>query len=393
MLLCHRGATERRLKDFCMVFAGARCTNRARQACFWKNTRNSLEAYKIENLQLIAVELQSPNYGRIAMNIVGLDIGYSNLKLAYGNDEDGMKTVIRPAGAAPADRFGTRFDGREQDDFLHVLVDDMPFIAGVSSDRAEMWERSLHSEYASTPSYKALFHAGLLMSGMSEIDVLVTGLPVDQYKDEERRADLKKKFVGKHKITPKRTVDIADVKVVAQPTGGLFDMINQDDEDNPQIEEDARILVVDPGFFSLDWVLVSNGQLQRGSSGTSHQASSVILEQAGILIAEEYGSKPTVETFEKAIRQCKKSLLVMGQRVEIEPYLQRASELLSSNTATSILTSLRTEKMSPDIVVLVGGGANFFRGAVQSAFPRLKVISPSEPVLSIARGYWALGSV
>lgn len=208
-----------------------------------------------------------------------------------------MQTAIRPAGAAPADRFGTRFDGKDQDDFLHVLVDDMPFIAGVSSDRAEMWERSLHSEYPRTPSYKALFHAGLLLSGMNEVDVLVTGLPVDQYKDEARRAELERQFIGKHKITPKRTIEIAQVKVVAQPTGGLFDMISQDDEENPAIDDDARILVVDPGFFSLDWVLISNSQLQRGSSGTSHQASSVFLEQAGILIAEEYGSKPTVETF------------------------------------------------------------------------------------------------
>jgi plasmid segregation protein ParM len=342
--------------------------------------------------QIIAVELQFLIKQGIAMNIVGLDIGYSNLKLAYGNSEKGMQTAIRPAGAAPADRFGSRFDGKEQDDFLHVLVGDEPFIAGVSSDRAEMWERSLHSEYARTPSYTALFHAGLLLSGMTEVDVLVTGLPVDQYKDEVRRAELEKQFIGKHKITPKRTVEISKVKVVAQPTGGLFDMISQDDEENPLIDEDARILVVDPGFFSLDWVLISNGQLQRGSSGTSHQASSVLLEQAGILIAEEYGSKPTVETFEKAIRAGKKSLLVMGQRVDIEPYLKRASDLLSANTATSILTSLRVEKMSPDIVVLVGGGADFFRGAVQTAFPKLKVISPQNPVLSIARGYWELGA-
>ena len=78
-------------------------------------------------------------------------------------------------------------------------------------------------------------------------------------------------------------------------------------------------------------MLFSNGQLQRGSSGTSHQASSVLQEHAGIVIAEEYGSKPTVETSEKAIRAGKKSLLLMGQRVDIEPYLKRVSDLLSAN--------------------------------------------------------------
>ncbi|MCK8659540.1 ParM/StbA family protein, partial [Pseudomonas umsongensis] len=138
-----------------------------------------------------------------------------------------------------------------------------------------MWERSLHADYANTPSYQALFHAGLLMAGTTDVKMLVTGLPVHQYKDEKLRAALEAKFIGEHRITPKRTVNVEKVKVVAQPVGGLFDMINQEDEENPQIDEDARILVIDPGFFSIDWVLIANGQLQLRSSGTSLKASSV----------------------------------------------------------------------------------------------------------------------
>jgi len=38
-------------------------------------------------------------------------------------------------------------------------------------------------------------------------------------------------------------------------------------------------------------------------------------------------------------------------------------------------------------VVLVGGGAEFFREAVQSAFPQLAVATPKESVLSNARGF------
>ena len=330
------------------------------------------------------------------MNVVGIDIGYSNLKLAYGNTDKGMRTTLRPAGAAPADRFGGRFDGKAQDDFLHVAVDGQPFIAGVSPDRAEMWERSLHADYSKTESYKALFHAGLLLSEMSEIDVLVTGLPVSQYQDEARRKLLEQQFIGKHQITQKRSVNVAQVKVIAQPIGGLFDYVNQqgdDDNGDLQIDDEARVLVVDPGFFSLDWVLVSNGQLQRQSSGTSVKASSVLLEQAGVMIAEEHGAKPTIETIENAIRNGKGSILLMGQRVELAPYLERASESLSSVTSTSIQKSLRIESMSPDIVVLVGGGAGFFKKTIQEAFPRLKVVSPEQSVLSNARGFWLMGSV
>lgn len=328
------------------------------------------------------------------MNVIGLDIGYSNLKAAYGDSEKGMKTALRPAGAAPADRFGSRFDGKAQDDFLHVQVDGQPYIAGVSSDRAEMWERSLHADYSKTDSYKALFHAGLLLAGMTEVDVLVTGLPVSQFQDEARRKALEEQFIGKHQITPKRVVEIASVKVVPQPIGGLLDYVNQqeDNEASLPIDNEARVLVVDPGFFSLDWVLVSNGQLQRQSSGTSVKASSVILEEAGVLIAEDHGAKPTIELIEHAIREGRSSILVMGQRVELAPYIQRASEKLSSVTATSIQKSLRVESMSPDIVVLVGGGADFFRKSIQEAFPRLQVVTPQKSVLANARGFWLLGA-
>lgn len=183
------------------------------------------------------------------MNVVGIDIGYSGLKLAYGPSDGKMKTVLRPAGAAPADRFGSRFDGRSQDEFLHVMVDGVPFIAGASTDRAEMWERSLHADYEKTDSYKALFHASLLLSEMKKIDLLVTGLPVNQFQDDARRKELEMRFTGEHQITPKRTVIVKKVKVVAQPIGGMLDYINQAhaDKDHVEITDEHRVLVVDPG--------------------------------------------------------------------------------------------------------------------------------------------------
>jgi len=121
------------------------------------------------------------------LNTLGIDIGYSNLKLAYGAKGGTPRTLLRPAGAAPVDRFGSRFDGKAHEDFLHVQVDGQEFVAGVSPDRAEMWSRSLHADYPASASYKALFHAGLLLSEMDRIDVLVTGLPVSQYLDETRK--------------------------------------------------------------------------------------------------------------------------------------------------------------------------------------------------------------
>lgn len=321
------------------------------------------------------------------MNILGIDIGYSNLKGAFGVTGESPKTFLRPAGAAPADRFGARFDGKAHSDFLHVLVDGQEFVAGVSSDRAEMWSRSLHADYAASQSYKALFHAGLLLSGMDRIDMLVTGLPVSQYLDESRREAVAKQMQGVHQVTPKRAITVEKVKVIPQPVGGLLDYIAHENADI----EDARVLVVDPGFFSVDWIVIANKDLHRQSSGTSLNASSVVLEEASRLIAKDHGAAVITETLENAIREGKTTVLVLGQRVEIAPYVERASQTVGPVIVESIQKSLRIENKMPDLVVLVGGGAVFFREALQSAFPRLAVVTPPEPVYANARGFWLMG--
>lgn len=337
----------------------------------------------------MAIEtLCSSNSQEVDLNILGIDIGYSNLKLAYGNKGASPTTLLRPAGAAPTDRFSSRFDGKVQDDFLHVQVNGESFIAGVAPDRAELWSRSLHADYASSASYQALFHAGLLLSEMEHIDILVTGLPVTQYLDEGRRKVITEKMVGNHQVTPKRSVTVGAVKVIPQPVGGFLDFIARGDAD----VEDARVLVIDPGFFSVDWVVIAESDLHRQSSGTSLEASSVVLEEASRLIVKDHGSNISTEKLENAIRSGKSDVLVLGQRVELSPYIEQASRKVAPVVVESIQKSLRKESESVDRVLLVGGGATFFQNAVAQAFPQLSVATTKDPVFSNARGFWLMGA-
>lgn len=321
------------------------------------------------------------------MNILGLDIGYSNLKLAFGSRDTGPQIRVYPSGAAPADRLPQRFDGRGQEDFLRVLVDGEEFVAGVAPDRAELWSRSLHADYSSSASYRALFHAGLLLSGMEEVDILVTGLPVSQYLDDARRSGLAAGMQGTHRVTPKRQVTVKQVKVIPQPVGGLLDFLDRAGDDL----DEARILVIDPGFFSVDWVVIAQHDLHRRSSGTSLSAASVVLEEACLQIGKDHGASPTVEALENALRSGKEAVLVLGRRVQIAPYLDKAAEAVGPVVAEEIRRSLRDEP-PPDRVVLVGGGARFFHKAVQALFPRLKVEVSREPVSANVRGFWLMGA-
>lgn len=323
------------------------------------------------------------------MNVLGIDIGYSNLKLAYGPQGAEPKVLLRPAGAAPADRLGEKIGGSGEEDFLRVLVNGEPFVAGLSPDRAELWSRELHEDYPSTNSYRALFHAGLLLSELDQIDLVVTGLPVNQYLNPELRERLAAQMQGEHQIAPRRKITVSKVKVVPQPVGGFVDHV-WSLQDATEIE-DSRVLVVDPGFFSVDWVLISNGELRRQSCGTSLEASSVILDEAVRLIAEDFGGNVGRERLEHTLRNGHDQVRLFGERVDVVPYLKKAADKVGPIVSTRLRESLRKENASADMVLLVGGGAGFFELAVKEAFPQLKVSTPDTPVFANVRGFWRMG--
>ncbi|WP_291984561.1 ParM/StbA family protein [Candidatus Accumulibacter sp. ACC007] len=324
------------------------------------------------------------------MTVLGIDIGYSNLKLACGDPGGEPRVVLRPAGAAPADRLGEKIASDGEEDFLRVLVNGEPFVSGLSPDRAELWSRELHEDYPSTASYRALFHAGLLLSELEQIDRVVTGLPVNQYLDPALRERLAGQMRGEHQITPRRRVTVSEVKVVPQPVGGFVDYV-WGLPDASEIE-DSRVLVVDPGFFSVDWLLISNGELRRQSCGTSLEASSVILDEAVRLIAQDFGGNVGRERLEHTLRKGHAQVRLLGERVEIAPYVKKAADKVGPIVTTRLRESLRKENASADLVLLVGGGAGFFEEAIKDAFPQLKVSTTEAPVFANVRGFWRMGA-
>lgn len=324
------------------------------------------------------------------MKVVGMDIGYSNLKVAFGSVGEEPELVSKPAGAAPSEHIGQRIVSGGADEPLRVLVDGKEFVAGCSYDRLENWARELHKDYSSTDSYRALFNAGLLMSGISEIDRVVTGLPTNQYFDEGLRKHLIKTMKGEHQVTPKKKIIVKDVKIVPQPLGGFVDYLYQ--LGDPSQVEDASILVVDPGFFSVDWVLLINGEFKRASSGTSLDATSVILDEACLLIAKDHGGNPGRNKMENAVRSGRPTVSVFGARVEIAPYLSAAAASVGHIVCSQLQASMRKEESNVDAIVMVGGGASLFEPAIKNIFNKTPITVATDSVFANVRGFWRGGA-
>lgn len=263
--------------------------------------------------------------------ILGLDIGYSNLKIAMGFKGGHVTTTVLPVGAGPLALMPQQLTGGEGN-CIQVVIDDEKWVAGVEPDRLQGWNRELHDDYPATKPYKALFYAALLLSEQKEIDVLVTGLPVSQFMNPELREALKKRLEGEHQITLKRSVTVKSVVVVPQPAGAYMDIVSSTkDEGLLEVLREGKTVVIDPGFFSVDWVALEEGEVRYHSSGTSLKAMSVLLKTINLLIQEEHGGSPGIDKIEKAIRSGKNEILLFGQKVGLKEYLDRESFNVAQN--------------------------------------------------------------
>jgi len=319
------------------------------------------------------------------MFVMGIDIGYSNLKIA--GSEGGAKAVqtrVLPSGAGPVSDLPMKL-GKHQDDrdAIVVEIDGEPWVAGVDQSRLETTVRDLHADFPATSAYRALFLAALLASERTTVDRVVTGLPVSQFLDAEAREKLRGRLTGDHHISAKRSVKV----VVPQPFGAYLDLVST----HPDVESltDARIVVLDPGFYSVDWIAIENGELRKSNSGTSRRAMSMLIETANTLIQEDHGGGAGVSRLERAVREGKATLPVFGQPVELAPYLERAGDAVAHEALKEMRQNFRNDERAVDLVLIVGGGAGAYKNAAEELFPRTKVIIPANPVLANARGFLA----
>lgn len=319
---------------------------------------------------------------------LGLDIGYSNTIGTFGDGVGQPESFVRPSQAAPL----ASIPGDSGLRAGEVLVDvnGEPWVAFAAPGRVQEG-RELHEDYTSSEAYQALFKASLLHAAGSGdvIDVLVTGLPVTQARDESYVGALVETMTGTHRISTKREVTVKSVVVVAQPIGTLTDIYCT--SDSADVVEESVSLVLDPGFFSVDWVLFDHRELVAQSSSSSVKAMSVLLQACNEEIGLEQGGIPGVEKIEHALQSGRSYILMFGRKVELDVYLKRAADRVIPAVLGEIKQSLRFLRgRAIDCVILGGGGASIYEEYARSEFPESLVIKPTNSVKSNANGFYII---
>src|SRR5690554_4533290 len=321
------------------------------------------------------------------MFVLGMDIGYSNVKLAWGDQNAAQPTTaIFPAGAAPVDYISTSITSGASQPGFKVVVDGEEYVAGCPQSSIDGWERVLSKEYPFSADYKALFFGSLLATERQTIDLLVTGLPVEQCADKAFKERVEKHLEGRHEVTPGHFITVNRAMVIPQPVGAYIDFLMSCD--SPDIVRVSRVLVIDPGFFSADFCVIDKGNFDKGSSDSSQEAMSVLLEEAGKLITEDHGRPFDLASLEDAVRG-DMQVPVFGKMVNLAPYLTLAANNVAETVMRKVRQNLRRAKVQgADFTLLAGGGAELYKQAASKIMEGSQVVTAYDPVLSNAKGFF-----
>lgn len=323
-----------------------------------------------------------------------IDVGYGNTKyVSYVSAAAGVQCSVFPSitpqeGAGPDLAVGML---RKRNTVV-VEVDGVRYEVGRDARLAQdaSYGRTLDPSYSASPSYMALIRGALHYMGQTEIDLLVLGLPVNTFASHGKQLEARVK--GTHRVPTidgHSTVDVVvrRVSVVPQPIGGFFDYAigNQLYE---RMKNQMNLLI-DPGFYTLDWVVAQGAKMVSARSGAHAGGMSAILAAIADPVAKKLGTQsPDIGVIDEALASGSAPRF-FGKPFPLDEYIPYGKE--KARQFVAVLANKVGNAMDIDNVVLVGGGATFFKDVLQRQFPHHEIVIAPDPIFANVRGFQIAG--
>lgn len=342
-----------------------------------------------------------------------IDVGFGQVKLSLRNGND-VTFASFPSMAIPADGSAVRALGTRRRDTFDVPVRGALYEVGRDVGLAQAggnFGRDVTDEFYKGAIYEALTKGALrymVEAGDTMIDVLVLGLPVNQYNDAKRRDYLRATFEGAVEVGDGKVVHVRRVMVQAQPVGGYAAIDEHLNELNAVISatggalaplpsgealEDLTVLMVDPGEHTLDWLLVQQGAINPRASGAASDAGRHrVVRAVQDALAAQIG-RPLGPSVMSRINDA----LRLGQSVKLSGIAHELSGFepvvlsVIDDSINRMIDGLRDAHEIIDLIVLVGGHPQHYRDLLAKRFPAIPVFVMPEPMFANVRGFQMIG--
>lgn len=342
-----------------------------------------------------------------------IDVGFGLVKFSLPA-EGGVSFTSFPSMAIPADVSAVRSLSTRRRDTFDVPVGGAQYEVGRDVGLAQAggsFGRDVTDEFYRGPIYEALTKGALRYmaeAGDTAIDVLVLGLPVNQYNDAKRRDYLQQTYQRAVEVGDGKSVEVRKVVVQAQPMGGYAALEDHFDELNQAIRntggalqplksidelDELSVLMVDPGEHTLDWLLIQQGSINPRASGAAsdagrHRVIRAVQESLSADIGRPLG--PAVAPrINEALRQ-KQPVKLSGVAHDLAKYEPQIMSVVE-DSLNRMIDGLRDAHEIIDLIVLVGGHPERYRDVLQRRFPAIPVFVMPESMAANVRGFQMIG--
>lgn len=343
----------------------------------------------------MATKSQPQTQVRIALAI---DAGFGVMKFSRRAAEEptGIAFECFPSAAIEVTKTadGSALDSIGADrDVISVKYDGREYLVG-KHIRAEMvgndFGKDMTDTYYDSAVYHALMRGALSYMNETIIHTLCLGLPMNHYMSPGRVAKLRAAYQGSIEISDGRSVQIENIVIQPQPFGayaGLGSKVAQLNEffvanklEQIKTAKDLKeltILVVDPGEFTLDWLLMTNtGPIMKVSNAIGDAGRHRVIRAIHQLISEKM-SRPVGTSFFADIDTClrnRKTLRIAGEVFDLQSEeFQKLIAKTIDDPIRQLFEGLRGGDDRIDLAVVMGGAPDDVAEAIKRARPWLPV--------------------
>jgi plasmid segregation protein ParM len=321
------------------------------------------------------------------------DIGYGHAKWSNGRDASGRIQVGRfPSKSPIAADPGLGGSVMHRRDTKLVPVNGRVYEVGpdvslvLSSDHEG---DILDQDFAVSDAYAARLYGTLnyMLPSLPnrEIDALVLGLPLNTWKKHSKA--VAEKFRGRHTINTSGTeVTIHHCEVYPQPFGAYMDYMA-----THRITGDRKqpmALVLDPGYNSMDWFVCKGMKATEERSKAVNRGMSAVLRTVAEAMIRGQNLDLSVSEAMRLLDHAlltQTPLLIYGRQVDITPYMT-AGHVVAAEAAQAVKNSIGAGG-DIEIIILAGGGADFYLPALRDKFPHHEIVVLPDAAFANVRGF------
>lgn len=321
----------------------------------------------------------------MAMCVRSIDIGNHSVKIVVKVVDDILKCISFSSNAVVIND-NTLFDTE-----YSVMISEANGRHFACGDDAYLLTdlvnaRPRHDDYVHTDEYVALSKSALRLMDIDTIDVLVLGLPVRLF--HSKRDTLKSDWRGRIDLGNGKSVYVKNVVVVVQPFGAY-----RLAKEKKKIM--GRTLVIDPGWQTIDWLLIESGRPLIDSTDSVNMGCFGIMQRISQALSRSrtqelpFPSNASWNLIDEWVRTGVIELFGGNIKTPIDPYMASANDYVRK-AIQCVYTSVQEHERIEQIVI-AGGGAIFYEAEVRRAFPHIDIFIPDDPVYANVQGFQLIG--